>query len=105
MIRFSPIGVFFLIAGKLLEMESFEVIVGQLGMYFMTVLLGLFIHGFIVLPVIFMVCTKTLPFRFVINMSQALITAFGTASSNATLPITLSCLEDKNGVSKYVIVY
>jgi Na+/H+-dicarboxylate symporter len=78
--RVSPIGVLFLIAAKLLEMDSFDVIVGQLGMYFMTVLVGIFFHGFVVLPIIFVIFTKTLPFKFIGNMAQALATAFSTAS-------------------------
>jgi Na+/H+-dicarboxylate symporter len=78
--RISPIGIFFLVAAKMIEMESFDVIVGQLGMYFTTVLLGLFIHGFIVIPLYYSICTRKLPFRFIVNMSQALFTAFGTGS-------------------------
>ena len=78
--RVSPVGIFFLVSAKIMEMESFEAIVGQLGMYFTTVLLGLFIHGFIVIPIYYSVCTRKLPFRFIINMSQALLTAFGTGS-------------------------
>ncbi|CAG0922307.1 unnamed protein product [Notodromas monacha] len=70
-IMLSPIGVFFLIAGQLLEMNDFGVIVGQLGMYFVTVLVGLFFHGFIVLPTIYGLATRTLPFRFVLNMTEA----------------------------------
>lgn len=42
----SPVGVFFLVAAKLLEMASFMEVLGQLGWYFMTVMLGLFLHGF-----------------------------------------------------------
>ncbi|PSN54160.1 Excitatory amino acid transporter 1 [Blattella germanica] len=103
----SPIGIFFLVAAKVLEMESFAVIVGQLGMYFTTVLLGIFIHGFIVIPIYYVICTRKLPFRFILNMSQALFTAFGTGSSNATLPISMNCLEELNGVdprvSKFVM--
>ncbi|XP_033611179.1 excitatory amino acid transporter 1 isoform X2 [Cryptotermes secundus] len=99
----SPIGIFFLVAAKVLEMESFEVIVGQLGMYFTTVLLGLFIHGFVVIPLYYSICTRKLPFRFIVNMSQALFTAFGTGSSNATLPISMSCLEEKNEVDPRVV--
>ncbi|CAB3376820.1 Hypothetical predicted protein [Cloeon dipterum] len=98
----SPIGVLFLIAAKLLEMESFDVIVGQLGMYFMTVLVGIFFHGFVVLPIIFVVFTRTLPFKFIGNMAQALATAFSTASSSATLPVAIAALEDKNGVDPRV---
>ncbi|KAF4532784.1 hypothetical protein B566_EDAN003565 [Ephemera danica] len=98
----SPIGVLFLIAAKLLEMDSFEVIVGQLGMYFLTVLVGIFIHGFVVLPIVFIIFTRTLPFRFIGNMAQALATAFSTASSSATLPVAIAALEDKNGIDPRV---
>lgn len=64
----------------MIEMEDFSVMLGQLGMYFGTVVLGIFIHGFIVLPVLYTVFTRKLPFRFLANMSQAYITAFATAS-------------------------
>lgn len=94
----SPLGVFFLVSSKILEMESFDVIIGQLGMYFMTVLIGLFFHGFIILPAIYTVITRKLPFRYIANMGSALATAFGTASSSATLPVALGCLEDKNNI-------
>jgi len=94
----APIGVFFLIGGQILEMKDFSVVAGQLGLYFMTVLVGLFVHGFVVLPIIFSVCTRQLPFRFIANMTNAFTTAFGTASSSATLPVTINLLEEKNGV-------
>ena len=46
-------------------MEDLSVVAGQLGLYFMTVLIGLFAHGFIVLPIIYTVCTRQWPFRLV----------------------------------------
>merc|ERR1719273_1209507 len=97
-IYMAPVGVFFLIGGQILEMEDFSVVAGQLGLYFMTVLIGLFVHGFVVLPIIYSVCTRKLPFRFIANMTNAFTTAFGTASSSATLPVTMNLLEEKNGV-------
>ena len=66
-IYMAPIGVFFLIGGQILEMEDFSVVAGQLGLYFMTVLVGLFVHGFVVLPIIFTICTRQLPFRYVVD--------------------------------------
>eukprot|EP00096_Caligus_rogercresseyi_P001975 TRINITY_DN1354_c0_g1_i4.p2 TRINITY_DN1354_c0_g1~~TRINITY_DN1354_c0_g1_i4.p2 ORF type:complete len:348 (-),score=81.27 TRINITY_DN1354_c0_g1_i4:3934-4977(-) len=97
-IYMAPIGVFFLIGGQILEMEDLSLVAGQLGLYFMTVLVGLFFHGFVVLPIIFTVCTRILPFKFIANMTNAFTTAFGTASSSATLPVTINLLEEKNGV-------
>lgn len=99
----SPLGIMFLVAGKMLEMKSYSVIIGQLGMYFLTVMVGLFIHGFIVIPLIYVVFTKTLPFRFIFNMLEALITAFGTSSSTASVPVTIRCLEDKNKLDRRVV--
>jgi len=97
-IHLAPIGVCFLVAGQLLEMKDIAGEFAKLAWYFFTVLLGLFIHGLIVLPIIFSVVTKSLPFRFIANMGNPLTTAFGTASSAATLPVTINALEEKNGV-------
>merc|ERR1712117_425294 len=59
---------------------------------------GLTIHGFIVLPIIYTLICRQLPFRFVKNMLPALTTAWGTASSSATLPVTMNCLEERNNI-------
>lgn len=64
----------------IIEMEDFSVMLGQLGLYFGTVVLGIFIHGLFVLPTIYTLLTRRLPFRFLANMTQAYITAFATAS-------------------------
>lgn len=76
----SPMGVFFLVAAKVMETDNFGDLVGRLGMYFLTVMLGLFIHGFGTLAVIFFVCTRQLPYKFIMKLSQVYVTAFGTAS-------------------------
>merc|ERR1712107_969736 len=86
-IHLAPVGVCFLIAGQILEMEDVAGEFAKLGFYFFTVLLGLFIHGCLVLPILFGLITRSLPFRFIANMGNAIVTAFGTASSSATLPI------------------
>ena len=46
--------------------------------------------------------TRKLPFEFISNMGNALMTAFGTASSAATLPVTMESLEEKNGVDPLI---
>ncbi|XP_078035100.1 excitatory amino acid transporter 1 [Augochlora pura] len=90
----SPIGVLFLVTSKLLEIEDIGAIVGQLGLYFVTVLLGLIIHGCGTLSLIFFICTRELPFKLLAKMGQVLATAFGTSSSTATLPVTIQCLDN-----------
>lgn len=76
----SPVGICFLVAAKIVEMESFDVLLGKLGMYFVTVVVGLFIQGFIVLPLLYLIMTRKNPIPYVSNLAQALATAFGTAS-------------------------
>lgn len=73
-------GILFLIAGKILEMEDMAVLGGQLGMYTLTVIVGLFLHAGGVLPLIYFLITHRNPFPFIGGMLQALITAMGTSS-------------------------
>merc|ERR1712012_808199 len=97
-INLAPIGVLFLVAGSVIEMKNPAQIFASLAWYFATVLIGLAIHSMVVLPVIYGVITRSLPFGFIKNMGNALATAFGTASSSATLPVTMDALEQKNKI-------
>ncbi|KAF4082337.1 hypothetical protein AMELA_G00150680 [Ameiurus melas] len=99
---YAPIGILFLIAGKIVEMDDITEMGGQLGMYTVTVIIGLLIHGCIILPTLFFVITRKNPFIFITGILQALITALGTSSSSATLPVTFKCLEENNKVDKRV---
>merc|ERR1719348_1629826 len=79
-------------------MGDFGTVLIQLGWYFTTVLIGLFFHGLVVLPLLYSIVCRKLSFGFIANMTNAFTTAFGTGSSSATLPVTMGLLEEKNGV-------
>ncbi|PAA83798.1 hypothetical protein BOX15_Mlig001421g4, partial [Macrostomum lignano] len=99
---YSPIGIFFLIASKILLIKDLTTTAQSLGLYMITVILGLIIHSCLTLSVSFFVMTRKNPLTFFRGIFQAWITALGTASSAATLPITFRCLEENNGVDKRV---
>ncbi|XP_078404966.1 excitatory amino acid transporter 2-like [Cetorhinus maximus] len=99
---YSPFGIACLICGKIVAIKDLEVVARQLGMYMVTVITGLIIHGGIILPLMYFVITRKNPFSFLAGIFQAWITALGTASSAGTLPVTFRCLEENLGIDKRV---
>lgn len=93
----APIGVFGLVA-KITATLGFQVF-KSLGLYFLTVTLGLVIHFFITLPLLIRLLTHRSPYHHMRKMSPALLTAFTTASSSATLPLTLETAQKRAGIS------
>ena len=89
---FAPIGIFALISSKLGDSgggEHFWREIAGVGKYMLTVIIGLTMHFMILLTILLVVSRRGR--QFITTMSKALITAFGTASSTATLPLTMEC--------------
>ncbi|XP_048185708.1 neutral amino acid transporter B(0) [Perognathus longimembris pacificus] len=99
---YAPVGILFLVAGKIVEMGNVRQLFTSLGKYILCCLLGHAIHGLLVLPLIYFVFTRQNPYRFLWGIRAPLATAFGTSSSSATLPLMMKCVEEKNGVSKHI---
>jgi len=95
--KFAPIGVFALVAKVVAStgLEAFK----PLAMFFISVLLALMIHMFVVLPLLLKFIGRVNPLLHYKAMLPALLTAFSTSSSSATLPLTLECVEKNAGVS------
>ncbi|KAI7800372.1 neutral amino acid transporter B(0) [Triplophysa rosa] len=99
---YAPLGIMFLVASKIVEMDDVGLLFASLGKYIACCIIGHAIHGLLVLPLIYFVITRKNPYTFLLGLVTALATAFGTSSSSATLPLMMKCVEEKNGVSKHI---
>jgi Na+/H+-dicarboxylate symporter len=98
-IRFAPFGVFGLVVPVIFETNLGDLF-GTLAWFFITVILALIIHFAINLSLVLKFVAKVNPITHYKEMAPVLLTAFSTASSSATLPLTIDTVEDRAGVSK-----
>ncbi|MEX1111287.1 MAG: dicarboxylate/amino acid:cation symporter [Chthoniobacterales bacterium] len=95
--RVAPFGIFALIARTV--QDSGGAALGPLALFFLCVAGGLLFHLFVTLAILMRVFGGFRPWAHYRAMAPALLTAFSTASSSATLPVTLECLEKNAKVS------
>jgi len=98
--KFAPIGVYGLVAAVVAR-TGFAA-VGPLAVFAITVLIALFVHTVITLPLFLTFVGRVKAFKMFPAMAPAMLTAFSTSSSSATLPITMECVEENVGVSNKV---
>jgi len=98
--KFAPIGVFGLVAGVIAE-TGYKA-AGPLATFTFTVLLALALHAFVTLPLLLRFVGRVRPYETLKACVQPMLTAFSTASSSATLPVTMDAVEDNVGVSNKV---
>ena len=98
--RVAPFGIFALIARNV--QESGSTALGPLALFFACVAGGLLFHMFVTLAVLMRTLGGFRPWPHYRAMLPALLTAFSTASSSATLPVTMECVEKNAGVSPRV---
>ncbi len=97
---FAPIGVFALVANVIAE-TGFDA-APSLFLFALAVLFALALHAFVLLPVLLRLVGRVRPFAVLNRAKQAMLMAFSTASSSATLPVTMECAEEKIGISNKV---
>ena len=102
--KFAPLGIFGLVASTVAS-TGFSAL-GPIITFCVTVISGLLVHSFITLPVILILAGNN-PVSHFRNILPALVTAFSTSSSSATLPVTLECLEENlnipNRISSFTV--
>lgn len=101
-IKFTPYGVFGIVALQVAQQKDLMEVAGRLGIYMIAVILALIIHSCITLPLILKLVGKINPFSHIKAMSVPLLTAFSTSSSSATLPLTMEAVEHKAGASNKI---
>lgn len=101
-IRFAPIGVMGIVSKVVAEQQNISELISSLGKFAGVVVLGLCAHFFIILPILLLVTSRTNPLKHFKAMMDVILTSFSTASSNATLPVTIKSMEEKSGVSNRI---
>ncbi len=101
-ILFTPLGIFGIVSKVVADQDNLVALVSSMGQYMGTVLLALFIHSFLTLPLLVRFVGKSRPYRHFANMTTPLLTAFSTSSSGATLPLTMTAVEENSGVSNEI---
>lgn len=95
----APIGVFALVAARFGEAGGGDGVVDlltSLGKYALTVIIGLSIHAVIILPALLFFLGGKNPLQYLSGVLEAILMAFSTASSSATLPVTMKCIQEHN---------
>jgi len=99
-IALAPLGVLCLML--FVTATQGPAVFASLFWYLLTVVAALMVHALIVLPLILRFVAGRDPFAYARSMSPALLTAFSSASSNGTLPLTMACVENRAGIDNKV---
>jgi Na+/H+-dicarboxylate symporter len=102
--KFAPLGVFALVAKVVagIDADEFGGLVQSVGLFFVSVMLGLLVHSLITLPALLVLVARVNPWRHFRAVATPVLTAFSTASSSATLPLTMEAVEKNAGVSNRI---
>jgi Na+/H+-dicarboxylate symporter len=99
-IKCTPIAIISLLASSIAEQDDLKSIVSDVGIFVLCDLLALFGHCYIFYPLLLRAFVKCNPYAWLKQMVRAQLFAFGCASSMATLPIVMECIDATNVISK-----
>jgi Na+/H+-dicarboxylate symporter len=103
LIQLAPYGVFCLMATLFTNVGWEEIY--KLLAYFLTVVAALVLHMTIVYPTLLIVLGRLNPVTFLLKMREPMLVAFSTASSGATLPVTLRTIKERVGVKNEIAAF
>jgi len=94
----SPVGVASVIMSKILSVAELATVMSTLALFIVTCVVGILLYQIVFQNLLYLIIVRKNPFKFYFNLLEAWVTAFATASTAATLPITFRCMNDKCGV-------
>ena len=94
----APVGVLCIIAARVGE-KGLANLVGPMAWYVLTVSAGLAIHLLVILPLVLWLLARVNPYAFIWRLRKVIVTAFSTASSSATLPVSIEECQKRGGCS------
>ncbi|GLE01262.1 hypothetical protein PINS_up010092 [Pythium insidiosum] len=92
-IHCTPVAIVSLLAGAIATQDDLSVLVSDVGLFVLCVVLAELVHALVFYPVLLRVFVKGNPFKWLRSMARALLFAFGSASSMATLPVVIECMD------------
>ncbi|MCB5190236.1 dicarboxylate/amino acid:cation symporter [Methylobacillus arboreus] len=98
--RLAPFGIMALLAKLVATQDSS--LFASMGEFMLLVVGIMLVHGVIILPGILYIITRVTPWQFWKGARDALVTAFATSSSSATMPVTIRCTEQQLGVKRNI---
>lgn len=101
-IKFTPLGIFGLVAEKVAQQNDLISLMQSMGLYMAVVVMALAFHSIITLPALLTIIGRVKPLKHFKAMRTPLLTAFSTSSSSATLPLTIQAVESNSGVSNKI---
>lgn len=96
----TPIAIISLLAGSIAVQENLTLLVTDVGVYVLCVLLSLVVHCYIFYPILLRIFVKGNPYKWIMKMARAQLFAFGCASSMATLPVVMECIDATQEVTQ-----
>ncbi|KAI1295498.1 Excitatory amino acid transporter 3 [Halotydeus destructor] len=102
-VTLTPIGIMFLIMPRIIEVDDIAQMLKDIGFFAITVIVAHSIHCLIILPAYYFLITQKNPYSFLRKISKIMVTGFCTASSSATLPVTIQVLIEEVGLDSRIV--
>jgi Na+/H+-dicarboxylate symporter len=96
----TPIAIISLLASAIAQQKDLTVLVSDVGLFVLCAILSLFAHTYIFYPILLRLFVKCNPYKWLMQMARAQLFAFGCASSMATLPVVMECIDATKKISQ-----